>query len=356
MFRRVQGTDDRGAVAVLVAIVLAFVLIPLTALASGTYVRATARSELQRSADSGSLAAAAQIPLGDVNFLLNYLDATSGGETSQTLNDLGITTYQGEDPLGVACDVANENATGASTVGNAYATDQPTCKARYLGDPDVLVALRSCATAVTGYTGSPLGLGTLDELVPSLAGLLPALLRPGVKVTMSRPVKGPLDNVFKNVNNEAQNVGSIARRRFKNVVVVPTLTRPISGRTIDLNPTVGDVRTTVLDVLTRSETVLRSNSFTSPCADVLAASRDDITDIVDPPGSAPNANELLEEAFTSRTPIITLVYGTTIPFLDFVSVCVDAAPTGTGFVGRTTDFGTCSVDAPGGFRASLRNS
>jgi hypothetical protein len=351
MIRR-RHKDERGAVAVVVAIVLAFVLVPVTALATGTYVRSTTESELQHSADSGSLAAAASIPLGDVNFLVNYLNATSG---SETLQQLGL-TYDQPDPLAVACDVAVSNATAGTALGKQYA-DAPTCTARYLGDLNTFVALKSCATSLQQALGGPLGIGAIATLVPSLAGLLPALLYPGVKVHMGWHVTGPMDKVFGNVaGDKTQAVDSIARRRFKNVVVLPVATVPGSGTTINLNPAAGDTRTTVLNVMTQEESLLRSTPATAPCADVLVAARDDILDIVDPPGTGPDALTLLEDAFSSHSPILTLVYGTTIPFLDFVPVCVDAAGSGSGFVGHTGNFGSCSVDAPGGFRASLRNS
>jgi hypothetical protein len=360
LFSRVNVRDESGAVAVVVAIVLAFVLVPLTALGAGTYVRSTTASELTRSADSGSLAGAAEIPLGDTNFLTNYLDATSGGETGQTLQQLGL-SYGLPDPLTVACQVATANASAPTSMGKEFA-DTPTCAATYLGDLDTLSALRSCAqTVVQSAGGGPglggLGVGGLATLVPSLANFLPALLHPGIKVTMTWRVTGPMDQVFSGVSGDkTQDTTSIARRRFKNVVVVPMATAPVTGQTINLNPTVSASRDVILNVLNEAETLLRSNPLTAPCADVFAGAQDDILDIVDPPAAGPSAGSLLNDASTDEHPILAVVYGTTIPFLDFVPVCVNHAATGGGFVGRTTNFGACDIDAPGGFRASLRNS
>jgi hypothetical protein len=355
MFRRVNVRDERGAVAVVVAIVMSFVLVPLTALGTGSYVRSTTASELTRSADSGSLAGAAEIPLGDINFLTNYLDATSAGDTGQTLQQMGL-SYDLPDPLTVACQVATANASAPTSMGKEFA-DPPTCVATYLGDLDTLSALRSCAQTVVQGVGGGLGLGGLATLVPSLENFLPALLHPGVKVTMTWRVTGPMDQVFGGVTGDkTQATTSIARRRFKNVVVVPMATVPVTGQTINLNPTVSASRNVLLNVLNQAETLLRTNPLTTPCADVFAGAQDDILDIVDPPEAGPPASSLLDDASSNQNPILAVVYGTTIPFLDFVPVCVNQAATGGGFVGRTTSFGACDIDAPGGFRASLRNS
>src|SRR4051812_46728483 len=193
MLSRGRGRGDDGAVAVVVALVLAFVMMPLTALGTGAYVRSTSVSELQRSADSGSLAAAASVPLGDINFAVNFLDAATDGATTQTLQQLGL-HYDHVDPLDIACQVAHDNATAPTAVSAAYA-DDPTCSASYLSDLDTLASLQSCASGLLSSGGGPV-IGPLGDLVPGLAPLLPALLYPGVKVTMTWHVNGPLDKVF----------------------------------------------------------------------------------------------------------------------------------------------------------------
>jgi hypothetical protein len=50
--------------------------------------------------------------------------------------------------------------------------------------------------------------------------------------------------------------------------------------------------------------------------------------------------------------VVSGVEGLDIPYLDFVPVCAEQV--GDQYVGHLTDFGACSLDAPGGFRASLR--
>jgi len=345
---------DEGAIALIYAIVLSFVLMPLLAVGTTTLVRSTTVGELQRAADAGALAGAATIPFGDVNFARNFIDATTPGPTDRPLRALGL-AYDGEDPLDVACqDIALPQAADTENVGHDYA-DPPTCAARYLSDLDTLRELQSCADALAPSWRS------LPD-VPDLSPLLPALLYPGVQVTMRWHVVGPLDRIIDGRGSD-ETVTSIAHRRFKNMVVVPEA--PIPGwvpfapNTINLNPFVGDVRNVVLNALDGSEQLLSRNSLTAPCASALAAAHDDILDAVDPPSGGPDARDVIAASISDGSPlIIARVEHTSdalgIPFLDFVPVCAEQV--GTTFVGHLTDFGSCSIDAPGGFRAALRRT
>ncbi|MBV9293182.1 MAG: hypothetical protein JO222_12090, partial [Frankiales bacterium] len=193
--------------------------------------------------------------------------------------------------------------------------------------------------------------------IPDLSGLLPTLLYPGVQVTMSWTVTGPLDGLMHSAGTE-QSVTSIAHRRFKNMVVVPEVQLPgKKAQTINLNPYAGDARSLVLDALNGSEKLLVSHPQTAPCASALDAAHDDILDAVDPPNGGPTAQQILADAEQQGTPVLaveTAVNGLGIPYLDFVPVCV--ASSGGGFVGHLGNFGACSIDAPGGFRAALRRS
>jgi hypothetical protein len=96
MLHRIRrARRDDGAVAVIYAIVLLGVLMPVFALSTTALVRSTTNGELQRAADAGALAGAAAIPFGDVNFARNFLTATSGGRLSdRRLRDLGL-AYDG---------------------------------------------------------------------------------------------------------------------------------------------------------------------------------------------------------------------------------------------------------------------
>ena len=350
---------DDGAVAVLYAFVLAVVLVPLLGVTTTTLVRSTTTGELQRAADAGSLAGAASIPFGDVNFAHQFIAATAGGSTSQTLRNLGL-DYPGDDPLKVACDdVAVPNATDKSNVAQAYKAGTPKCEARYLSDKDTLTAVRQCAESLVTSTGLPAppslpGVPAVPGL-PNLSPLLPVLLHPGVQVTMSWPIAGPMDRLF-NRPGTTESFTSVAHRRFKNIVVIPEATLP-TGTTINLNPMAGDVRTTVLDALDGTEQILRQTPATAGCAGVLDGMSDDIADAIDPPDHGPSAEQILDDAIATESPVlvarvITAVNALHVPYLDFVPVCAEHMA--GAYVGHLVSFGACTVTSPGAYRASLR--
>lgn len=364
MSLRTRLNQDTGAIAVIYTIVFAFVLAPMLALGSTTLIRSTTAGELRRAADAGALAGAAAIPLGDVNFARNFLAATAGGDTDRSLRQMGL-AYVGQDPLDVACaGFAMPNATDSHNVashsgGKSPIATTPECHPYYLSDPSVIGALRDCAAGlvapVTG--GLPGGLpGT--PTIPDLSPILPALLYPGVKVNMKWTVTGPLDGIV-NGSGAPQEVTSIAHRRFKNMVVVPVVTAP-TGDQINLNPYAGDVRAATSDAIDQTESLLESQPATAACATVLDDARDDILDAVDPPGGGPDAQQIIDDAIANSSPLVVaeLVSSTTgdlsIPFLDFVPVCAEQV--GGDYVGHLGDFGSCTLDAPGAFRASLRRS
>ena len=343
---RRRDSED-GVITVFYALVLMFVLMPLVALGTSTLVRSTTDGELQQAADAGSLAGASEIPFGDQNFATNFIDATSGVSTDRSLAGLGL-SYPGTDPLKVACDdVAVPDARSQHNVG--HGASGLTCHASYVSATDSLVELRNCANAMTA---SPLS-GVTN--VPDLSGLLPALLNPGVKVTMSWSVRAPLDGIF-NSHGARQSVTSIAHRRFKNMVVVPEVGLP-NGDTINLNPAAGDVRGMLLADLQGTEQILASNPGTASCATALEAAHGDIADAIDPPGGGPSAQQILSESASQGSPVLvalTAVDDLGVPYLDFVPVCVTSS--GSDFVGHLGNFGACSIDSPGAFRADLRRS
>ncbi|HWB66261.1 MAG TPA: hypothetical protein VG708_05490, partial [Mycobacteriales bacterium] len=205
-FRRADG--ERGAVAVIVAIVLAAVLLPAIALGTGAYARSTTGAELNRASDTGALAGAAEIPLGNLTFVDNYLDQITGTGVGATLQQLGLDDPALPDPLGDACAAAIRDATNSDNLAHAYAST-PTCDAKYLADDGPLGQVQNCVNNLTGSALNNLlnllggllgglGLGGLSptQLVSSLSAALPALLEPGVKVTMTWNVKAPFDQVM----------------------------------------------------------------------------------------------------------------------------------------------------------------
>lgn len=357
----VRSRDDNGAVAVLYAIVLVGIILPIFAVATTALVRTTTNGELQRAADAGALAGAAAIPFGDVNFARNFLTATAGGRLSdRRLRDLGL-AFDGEDPLDVACDdVAMPNATDAHGLGSRFGST-PSCRARYLTRPDLLTELQDCAAGLASLPAPlaaplPLPLPGLPAM-PDLSPLLPALLYPGVQVDMSWNVTGPFDDLI-NGSGAQESTTAIAHRRFKNMVVVPEVGLP-TGDTINLNPLATNVRNTAGDALSETEQLLSSNPVTADCATVLDGARDDLLDAVDPPAGGPPAQQVIDDAIATHSPfvvarVISGVEGLDVPYLDFVPVCAEYV--GGRYVGHLTDFGACAIDAPGGFRASLRRS
>jgi hypothetical protein len=94
----------------------------------------------------------------------------------------------------------------------------------------------------------------------------------------------------------------------------------------------------------------------SSCISALQNLQGDLSDLLDPPSSGPDLTSLLNDAAASKQPVLALVVGTGIPFLDFVPVCIpNATNIYSAVVASTSNLG-CLTDAPGVFRASLRNS
>lgn len=252
--RRGFHRGEEGATAVLLAILLIGVLIPLSAAALSAYVRTGTIDEVQRSADVGALAGARVIPLGNPEFLRNYLNAIASGGSPV------IPSFGGPDPLAEACGRARVALIEDSSLGGDYTDiDAAECSASYTADSGVLGDLGACLqtladpVAVVPEVTLEVELPGLPEPVPSpsepslplpsptptsggtfevsiqgqeianllyqqLGSVLPALLKPGVRVSLQRTFEGaPLDPVGE--TDEART--ATARRRFKNVVVVP---------------------------------------------------------------------------------------------------------------------------------------
>jgi len=346
--------EDSGAIAVLYSIVFAFVVVPMLVVGTTTYVRSATTGELQRASDSGALAGAAMIPFGDSSFVLNYIDATSGGATTDTLSQLGL-NYPSEDPRIAACDQAQRSANDSHNVGATYAVKNGpvTCDSTYLSDPTILGAARACAAALSVQVPPLPG-------QPDFSSLLPALFHPGVRTTMSWQVIGPLDQMLGGNNSKLETTTSVARRRFKDMVVVPVLTAPISTTggasttTVNLNSYLGDVRSFVSAAFDGTEQLLQQTPQLAPCAPVVDAARGDVLDAVDPPSTGPQFDQILADAAANQTPVVVVqvVENLSIPYLDFVPMCVSSV--NGDYVGHLTSFAACDVVAPGAFRASLR--
>ncbi len=344
--------DDSGAVAVLYAVVFVFALVPLLALGTTTYVQTSTAAELQRAADSGALAGASALPLGNLPFAVNYVNATSGGSTTQTLSQLGL-SYPYTDPLQLACQQAMRSATDPNNVSAGYAgpvscTPPPVYVSIPGNDPS-----GPCATALSLLPPPLPG-------QPDLTTLAPALVTPGVQVSLQWSVTGPLDQLVGGSGTTQTAVG-LARRRFKDMVVIPVTTLP-TGTTFNIDPLVSGVRTTVSNAVTTTDQLLTAAGTLGSCVTALNAEEGDLLDAVDPPSTGPQPSTVLAIAASAQTPIVLVevVEALGVPFLEFVPVCVEnsgiADASGSTYVAHTDTFGVCTVVAPGAFRASLRRS
>ena len=251
--RRGFHGGEEGATAVLLAILLVGVLVPLSVAALSAYVRTGTIDEVQRSADVGALAGARVIPLGDPEFIRTYLNAISSGSSQ-------LPSFGGPDPLAEASARARIALLEDSSLGGDFTdVDAAQCEATYTADSGVLGDLGAClqtladpvtvvpeVTLEVGLPGFPVPLPvpslpplplptplpTLGEtyeiaiqgqeianlLYHQLGSVLPALLKPGVQVSLQRTFEGvPLDPAGETEETRT----ATARRRFKNVVVVP---------------------------------------------------------------------------------------------------------------------------------------
>lgn len=254
-----RGRDDSGAVAVLLAIVLTAVIIPVAAWGVTSYVRGGVASEYRQAADAGALAAAARIPLGDLDFVQTYAVANAdtadpavqdmlaqGGMPSQQsaashLDQL-LPPGSADDPLKVACDVALQAARDGGRFGAPYSRpfnhygqaddpQAPSCEAHYTPDDTFLGVFGRCVDQL------------IDPVVSvpyseTLAQILPVLLRPGVRVELTWSVKGPLDVVVSGTNEPIEQ-GDIAaaRRVIKSAVAVTRIDDPLPGDILPPPPT-----------------------------------------------------------------------------------------------------------------------
>ncbi|MGH9165223.1 MAG: TadE/TadG family type IV pilus assembly protein [Acidimicrobiales bacterium] len=376
MFGR-SRRNERGAIAILVSVVLVGAALPLAALGYASYVRGATVAELQRAADSGALAGAAAIPLADLSYATTYVNNLAGIPLLPPIPGAPL------NPLTVACQQARRAALADNGFSKTYATPAPNgtttpaCTAEYTPDQGVLGGIISCVSGIVNY--SPLTgllaalLSLVQGVVNNLLGagnignLLPALLQPGIKVTLNWNERGPLDALSPGDDGTAkvQTTTSTARRRFKNVVVLPNVPGS-TGIPIPLNqtfnaaaqalifPTLFQLNTTVGNAL--------SGLGISGCGNLVGSLTSDLSDLVNPPADveAPTVQQILDDAFATAQPVLLLrippnpTAVLSNPFLDFVPVCVEkTGGTFTGLVQNLPSTTGCIANAPGAFRATL---
>lgn len=260
MFRlvRAKRCGDDGVIAVLTAVIVAFALIPVTAVALSSYTQSGTKAEVQRAADSGALAGASAIGLLDLGTL----------PQAALVTDLTTITFPAKnDVFGRAC-LAAAKAYGQtpqaahdnSPIGHAFATLN-SCRAGFAQDRGLIRCLGQATTvtqnvlsgSVTRITDALTALPLVGQLLlrpllnalnpqsvlnaqTLLVSLLPALSRNAVALQLDYRVEGPLDAVFDSDGSDVT-VRATARRTFK--PLLPNLSASLgsSGLSgLQLNP------------------------------------------------------------------------------------------------------------------------
>lgn len=318
------SSDERGAIAVFLAIVVIFVLLPVAGASLSTFVREGTAGELQRAADSGALAGARLIPLTNL----------------PALPDLGPA-------MDAACAQAASSAQTDDAIGDQFTTVS-NCTAEYVPDPNVIGALQSCAiNAINNpdpgmpdeITSLP-GYGTLEAtnqqlidrvenrirfLSRVLARTVPAITKPGVRVTLTRGISdgGPEEIPIENaIDGEAEGAGpdtetktAIARRRIKNVALLPVVYDSSSGTyTIDPNEELPSANEAIaalesLETSIQNDPVLGEVYEDLGCTNVIDRAAEDLRDLYNPgAGNAPTQEEVLAQAQEEGAAVLGFVY------------------------------------------------
>lgn len=360
--RRMQ--DEQGAVAVIMALLVS-VLVAASVFGANSAALMAVRRETQRAADLSALDAAASLPL------VGILD--SGKPQSSACNRAGDLLTDLKAPLGADLATAETPTCDNGGVTVEARTDMPLIDTAITTADDAIATLRQAVADALAAAGldpasnvcDPLVAPTLDLWLTTLTdvecstlqgaldglphNLAPAVLTPRVRVTVEGtyhvPVPLPTFGGDRAVGAEAE-----ARRRFKNLVVVPpvrgdTLTgllEPVTGGLVDgvpmpldevnLNPTLASVRDDLLPLLHQASDELEAavNPYLPPeyqfSLDGLVS---DVADLYDPPTTAtpPSPLDVAAEAVQRGEPVVLLrlfrmpVLG--IPALDVTAAYLD---------------------------------
>lgn len=280
---RTRGDD--GVVAVLSALLVAFVLLPVAALGLTSYVRAGVAEEMQRAADAGALAAATSLLFVDVDGLDLRSDGAklvTGPACPAAKVSLGDswTPRKESAPLSAAFAATTPvSCSAAFSLDDAY----PQCithlvaNAQAVLDASVEAAMRVVdALAATSPVSlepvvDPL-LGTATTVVQPVSAtatdttaltavvdkrvalaqrvfaLVPAAQSDGIVVRLAHEVQGPLDGLLLRNDPSSKTATSTSRRLFK--PLLPTsqaLTQALSSPVAAADPELGEKLATTLD-------------------------------------------------------------------------------------------------------------
>lgn len=332
--------DESGAIAIFMAIVLTLVVIPLIAGAVSSMVRHSTVSEMQRSADVGALAGARVVPLTDLPIAPNPGSA-----------------------LSVACEQALAALDADDAMGEDYG-GAPTCDADYLPDPSVLGALDSCIgsiqagaevdipdeiTSLPGWSEVSTAYSNVvaqvedrvDELFDLIRGTLPILTKPGVTVTLTRPIGQSGNEIqFEGAAPDepppptTESSTATARRRIKNLALFPVIYDSATGTyVVDTNEALPS-ENEVVAVLEALEDTIASDPVLGPvysdlgCTGLLDRLGEDVRDLYNPgAGNAPTQGEVIDEAMSQGAAVLGYAYDEAPEPPTLPAPVVSAAPT-----------------------------
>lgn len=316
-------TDERGASAVLVGLVLP-VLLAASALGVGLYVLGGGERELQRAADAGALAAAARMPLADPNAASPW-------------------PGEGNDPAAIACQIVESNLVDASLT-SAFAPGHPTCEdgsvqvsfprnalGRIISDPrswdddedgGCVRQQDGLESSLPGVVGDTVD---LSRLAPALTGSFATVQIDGTLEPPMAELVGvaATDQAQPAVDGVDVSVCATARRRFKNAVLLPVADCGALGGVmpdceVDANPALDQTGDQAFGALEDVREQLDARGL--PGGDVIELLLQDLQDIYDPEGNPPTQREVLEAALADDEDILVVVGGTAgatrIPVLD----------------------------------------
>lgn len=306
-------TDERGATAVLVGVLLP-VLLAVSALGVGTLAMSGGERELQRAADAAALSTASRLPVVNV-----------GPDDPPGLADLkpglGLIT-------GGACEVAADNL-AAAPMTQAFGSNTA-CSAEVLP-----FGYQLSDALQAGLDVLPNHRGNLHPFLRNvnIPALLPGVATPYVEVTLSGEFDPPLRALVSPGAPADFEASAIARRRIKNAVFVPAVdtgvfceTRLHGTRTvrwvldnlplvekvkdcwIDANQTLAVPRDPILSALDDVADHMADTDELALAAPAVRELRMDVADVYDPPsGDVPTQWDLVEAAAADDEDVLVIL-------------------------------------------------
>ncbi len=342
--------NETGAISVLLA-ALSLGMVVLALAGANAAGLVGVRREAQRAANLGALAGAANLPL--VGLLASpEPNTTSCAQVQKAFapSSALLTPELGAGAVPscgagvtVSADVDWARADAArdalALLINSAALPADLCAPVLVAPANQLLGLPEITTLIDPLLAgmTDLECASLDAAIDGLPhNLSPALLTPRVTVRVEGTYEAfvPMPSF---VGDHVVAAEATARRRFKNLVVLPAVNgapQPLD----DLNPTATDVRDALLPQLESAAAAMSAAVTSFMPAGVgfdLSGLFVDLYDLYDPPGSAPSPSplEVAEAAVASGEPVVLLrlfqmpVLG--IPALDFTAAYLSQVSDGT---------------------------